>query len=59
MSHAAAHVRLFSMHLLNVVSLLLDGEWLELRHCPFNATNRAAEEPCPPLALVEPHARHY
>ena len=35
MSLAAADARLFSMELLNVVSLLLDGEWLELR-CPIN-----------------------
>ena len=44
MSLAADHVCLFSMDLLNVVPLLLDGEWLELRYCPFNAINRAAFE---------------
>ena len=30
--------------LFNVVPLLLDGEWLELRHCPINTINRAAYE---------------
>ena len=39
MSLAAAQARLFSMDLLNLVPLLLDGERLELR-----ATNRAAYE---------------
>ena len=37
---AAAH--LFSTDLLNVVPLLIDGEWLELRHCTINTINRAA-----------------
>ena len=34
MSLAAARARLFSMDLLNV-PLVLDGEWLKLRHCPI------------------------
>ena len=41
---AAAHARLFSMNFLNVVPLLLDGEWLELRNCPSNTINRTAFE---------------
>ena len=28
-----------------MVPLLLDGEWLELRHCPINTISRAAYEP--------------
>ena len=44
MSLAAARARLFSMDLLNVVSLFVDGEWLELRHCPTDTINRAAYE---------------
>ena len=44
MSLAAAHAHLFSMEVLNVVPLLLDGEWLELRRCSINTSNRAAFE---------------
>ena len=39
---AAAHARIFSLDFFNVVPLLLDGEWLELRYCPTNTNNRAA-----------------
>ena len=39
-----AHARSFSQDLLNVVPLLLDGEWLELRFCPIDTNNRAAYE---------------
>ena len=44
MSLAAAHVRLFSMDLLNLVPLSLDGEWLELRYCVLDTINCAACE---------------
>ena len=41
---ADAHVRIFSLDLLNVVRFLFDCEWLELRYCPANAMNRTAYE---------------
>ena len=44
MSLAAVHARLFSSDLLNAVPFLLDGECLELRHCPVNTISRAACE---------------
>ena len=44
MSLAGVHARLFSLNHLNVVPSLLDGEWLELRRCPINTINRAANE---------------
>ena len=44
MSLAGAHVRIFSLDLVTVVQFLLDGEWVELRHCPVNAINRTAYE---------------
>ena len=44
MSLAGAHVRIYSLDLLNVRQFLFDGEWLELRYCSVSAIHHTAYE---------------